>query len=200
MASTVSLCVLNVDKVEEADDHDHKLFIETPEKPSPVSILDLPFLDQPPSKSSTSTGDEQSLEEEEEEEVSLVGITCMGDEEFKRVYDQVRINGNIPDDLKLLFDCVNEALKAECVIKDSRFPSMEKLVEHVLKRTKCDLDGELPRTLVQIVKSDLDLGSMYWKTTDVLSRSGIEATGGDVGDEILEDILDETVLELLPKD
>lgn len=118
-----------------------------------------------------------------------------------------------PVDLKLLFDCINEVLikihrkyflrpipislsPPFSSIKHPVFPSPEKQVGELLEKINCHLNPSkmplLATLLDDIVAKDLGNTTTSW--FDMVS--GIDDIGKEFGDQILEDILEETTVFL----
>ncbi|MQL90722.1 hypothetical protein Taro_023335 [Colocasia esculenta] len=120
------------------------------------------------------------------------------------LYDEVEYSSDeFPDDLRLLFDSINEVLE---VLRDNFFsctpwvspaksgvrpiPSREDFIKQVWKGVDQRFPFQAPQTLEQIVGNDMDV--IPWMDL----RSEIDNIGIDMGDAIIDDIMEETLVEL----
>lgn len=121
------------------------------------------------------------------------------------LYDEVETpSGEIPDDLKILFDCIAEVIE-DIHAKSANFmpwvslinpkfrpfPYGEKLIEATWRGLNLNFVPWFPLTLEQNVKRDMD--TRTWM--DI--REGVDEIGIAVADEILNIMLEETVLDML---
>jgi Domain of unknown function (DUF4378) len=137
---------------------------------------------------------------------------CRGDSERWRadgplvdsfLYDEIGISYDYSDDSKYLFDLIEEVLndmRNKFVIpspwvwsinkKVQSVPMGEDLIRQVCKGIDLHLKHKFPCTLDRIVANDLEYGS--WMDT----RSDIEVIVLEIGDDLLDDLLEEAIFDL----
>ncbi|KMZ74430.1 hypothetical protein ZOSMA_129G00220 [Zostera marina] len=122
------------------------------------------------------------------------------------LYDEIETpSGEIPNDLRNLFDCISEVVEnihkrssnhipwtcfADNNIK--RFPLGDKLIQEAWKCLNVWFVPHRSMKLLKIVEKDLCSSQASW--IDI--RSCVEEIGIGVGDEILDKLLEEIILEL----
>lgn len=120
------------------------------------------------------------------------------------VFDEVEIvYGELIDDMKLLFDCINEVLVE---IRDRYLscspwmssirpnirpaPTGEIFADEVYRGVSRHLQRVSPYTLDRVVRKDLETGT--WMNAQLETEGAVF----DIGEVILEYIMEETILEL----
>lgn len=120
------------------------------------------------------------------------------------VYDEVEIIcGQVIDDTKLFFDCINEVLVEirdrylSCspwmsIIKPNirPTPTGESFTNEVCKGVRLHLETVCPYTLDRVMRKDLETGA--WMNVQLETEGAVF----DIGEVILEYMMEETILEL----
>jgi Domain of unknown function (DUF4378) len=119
------------------------------------------------------------------------------------LYDEIGISYDYSDDSKYLFDLIEEVLndiRNKFVIpspwvwsinkKVQSVPAGEDLIQQVCKGLDLHLKHKFLCTLDHIVANDLEYGS--WMDT----RSDIEFIALEIGDDLLDDLLEEAIFDL----
>jgi Domain of unknown function (DUF4378) len=109
-------------------------------------------------------------------------------------FDQLKLSSNQEDDSRLLFDCICEVL-TEMQHRYFRFPQQvhvrrRNLLHEVCNGVSWHLPNKYPFLLDHLIRSDMDRGN--W--CDL--RKETEGIVAEIWDELIDDLLEETVFDL----
>ncbi|KAJ0963793.1 hypothetical protein J5N97_028915 [Dioscorea zingiberensis] len=113
-----------------------------------------------------------------------------------QMLDPLLFSGQLVDEQKLLFDCVNEILEEihdrhtiQSRVQKARMGA--NIIEEVCRGVVWHLNSQFPNTLEKLIRKDLD--GKTWMNCGIFA----EITVREIGDDILEVLTEESIWELL---